>query len=173
MSETTKTQEADIEQSLPSKFFQGTNSTDTSGRRRGWDALREQHGNIYITICKIDSQRKFVAWCRELKSGALWQPRRVGGSRGRGHIYTYGWLMLMYGRREVKSLSRVRLFATPWTIAYQAPTMGFSRQEYWSGLPFPSLEDLPNPGIEPRSPALQADALPSEPPGKPLMYGRD
>ena len=45
--------------------------------------------------------------------------------------------------------------------------MGFSRQECWSGLPFPSPGDLPNPGIEPRSPALQADALPSEPPGKP------
>ena len=65
---------------------------------------------------------------------------------------------------KVKSLSRVRLFATPWTVAYQAPpSMGFSRQEYWSGLPFPSLGDLPNPGIEPESPALQADALPSEP----------
>ena len=48
--------------------------------------------------------------------------------------------------------------------------MGFSRQEYWSGLPFPSPGDLPNPGIEPRSPALQADALSSEPPGKPPMY---
>ena len=58
--------------------------------------------------------------------------------------------------------------ATPWTVAYQAlPSMGFSRQEYWSGLPFPSPGDLPNPGIEPRSPALQTDALPSEPPGKP------
>ena len=69
---------------------------------------------------------------------------------------------------KVKSLSRVRLFATPWTVAYQAPpSMEFSRQEYWSGLPFPSPEDLPNPGIEPGSPALQADALPSEPPGKP------
>ena len=56
----------------------------------------------------------------------------------------------------VKSLSRVRLFATPWTVAYQAPpTMGFSRQEYWSGLPFPSPGDLPNSGIEPGSPALQ------------------
>ena len=66
---------------------------------------------------------------------------------------------------EVKSLSRVQLFATPWTVAHQAPpSMGFSRQEYWSGLPFPSPEDLPNPGIEPRSPALQADALTSEPP---------
>ena len=71
---------------------------------------------------------------------------------------------------KVKSLSRVRLFATLWTVAYQAPlTVGFSRQEYWSGLPFPSPGDLPNPGIEPGSPALQADALPSEPPGK-LIY---
>ena len=62
-------------------------------------------------------------------------------------------------------LSCVQLFATPWTVAHQSPpSMGFSRQEYWSGLPFPSPEDLPNPGIEPRSPALQADALTSEPP---------
>ena len=69
-----------------------------------------------------------------------------------------------------KSLSRVRLFATPWTVAHQAPpSMEFSKQEYWSGLPFPSPRDLPNPGIEPRSPALQAGPLPSEPPGKPYM----
>ena len=68
---------------------------------------------------------------------------------------------------EVKSLSHVRLFATPWTVAHQAPPpMGFSRQEYWSGLPFPSPGDLPDPGIESRSPALQADALTSEPPGQ-------
>ena len=67
----------------------------------------------------------------------------------------------------MKSLSHVRLFATPWTVAYQAPpSMGFSRKEYWSGLPFPSPGDLPDPEIEPRSPALQADSLPSEPPGK-------
>ena len=68
---------------------------------------------------------------------------------------------------KVKSFSRVRLFATPWTVAHQAPpSMGFSRQEYWSGLLFPSLGDLPDPEIEPRSPALQADTLTSEPPGK-------
>ena len=68
---------------------------------------------------------------------------------------------------EVKSLSRVWLFVTPWTVAHQAPlSMGFSSQECWSGLPCPPPGDLPNPGIEPRSPALQADALPSEPPGK-------
>ena len=55
----------------------------------------------------------------------------------------------------------------PWTVAHQAPpSMGFSRQEYWSGLPFPSPGDLPNPGIEPRSPTLQADALTPAPPGK-------
>ena len=61
---------------------------------------------------------------------------------------------------------------TPWTVAHQAPlSVGFSRQEYWSGLPFPSLGDLPDPGIEPGSPALQADYLPSEPPGKPLQFG--
>ena len=58
--------------------------------------------------------------------------------------------------------------ATPWTVAHQAPlSMGFSRQESWSGLPFPSPGDLPNPGIEPRSPTLQADALPTELLGKP------
>ena len=69
--------------------------------------------------------------------------------------------------RWVNLLSRVRLFATPWTVAYQAPpSMGFSRQECWSGLPLPSPGDLPDPGIEPGSPTLQADALPSEPPGK-------
>ena len=56
---------------------------------------------------------------------------------------------------KVKLLSHVRLFATPQIVTYQAPpSMGFSRQEYWSGLPFPSPEDLPNPGIEPGSPAL-------------------
>ena len=64
-------------------------------------------------------------------------------------------------------LSRVRLFATPWTVAYQVPpSMGFSRQAYWSGFPFSSPGDLPDPGIERSSPALQVDALPSEPPVK-------
>ena len=65
--------------------------------------------------------------------------------------------------------SRVRLFVMPWTIARQAPlSIGFSRQEYWSGLPFPSPGDLPDPGIEPRSPVLWADTLLSKPPGKSL-----
>ena len=66
----------------------------------------------------------------------------------------------LHAIQSVKSLSRVRLFATPWTVAYQTPpSMGFSRQEYWRESPFPSPGDLPDPGIEPRSPALQTDAL--------------
>ena len=67
-------------------------------------------------------------------------------------IYTVKW----------KSLSHVQLFAIPWTLLL----MEFSRPEYWIGLPFPSPGDLPNPGIEPRSPTLQADSLPAEPQGK-------
>ena len=69
----------------------------------------------------------------------------------------------------MKSLSPVRLLSTPRTVAYQAfPSMGFSRQEYWSGLPFLPPGDLPDQGIEPGSPAFQANTLTSEPPGKPL-----
>ena len=68
----------------------------------------------------------------------------------------------------MKSPSHVQLFVTPWTVACQAPpSMGFSRQEYWSGLPFPSPGGLPDPGIKLGSPALQADSLPSESPGNP------
>ena len=76
-------------------------------------------------------------------------------------------------KNESESHCLVWLFVTPWTVAHQAPlSMEFSRQEYWSGLPFPSPGDFPDPGIEPRFPALQADALPTEPPGKPLTLGR-
>ena len=82
------------------------------------------------------------------------------GKKKKGHVY----------KSEVKSLSHVQFFETPWTVAYQAPqSMEFFRQEYWSGLLFPSPGDLLNPGIEPGSPALQADALPSKPPGKPII----
>ena len=74
----------------------------------------------------------------------------------------------------MKLPSHVRLFVTPWTVAYQAsPSMGFSRQEYWSGLLFPSPGDLPDPGIEPGSPALEADALTSEPLGNLNFHGTD
>ena len=74
---------------------------------------------------------------------------------------------------KVKSLSCVRFFATPRTVAHQAPlSMDFSRQEYWSGLPFPSPVDLPDSGMKPGSPALQVDSLQSEPPITPLDLRR-
>ena len=78
-------------------------------------------------------------------------------------------LVPLLGKWKQKSLSHVQLFATPWTIL----SMEFSRPEYWSGWPFPSPGYLPNPGIVPRSPALQADSLPAEPPGKPKNTGVD
>ena len=109
---------------------------------------------------------------------------------------TLEWVSISFSnagkwKGKVKSLSHVRLLSTPWTAAYQAPpSMGFSSQEYWSGVPspdctfhgilqarilesvpIPSLVDLPNPGIEPRSPTLQADSLTSEPQGKPKNAG--
>ena len=69
--------------------------------------------------------------------------------------------------------SSFQLFATPWTVARQAPlSVGFSRQEHWIGFPFPSPGDLPSPGIKPRSPALQADSLSSEPPGNQKRHPR-
>ena len=86
-------------------------------------------------------------------------------------IYVVVKTMIIIGLvKLVKLLSRVQLFATLQSIAHQAPlSMGFPRQEYWSGLPFPSPGALPNPGIEPRSPAVRAYALTSEPPGKPII----
>ena len=94
---------------------------------------------------------------------------RIFSTTGKNSQTFSPWLLWL--SEWVKSLSHVQLFATPWTVAQQAPpSMGFSRQEYWSGLPFPSPGDLPDPGIEPRSPTLQADSLPSEPPGKSDYY---
>ena len=89
-----------------------------------------------------------------------------------GYINTYKcYVLLLYNLllylSEMKSLSHVRLFAKPWTIVHQSPlSLEFSKQEYWSGLPFPSPGHLPDPGLELRSPALQREALQSEPPGK-------
>ena len=73
---------------------------------------------------------------------------------------------------KVKLLSCVQLFATPWTVACQAlPSMGFSRQEYWIGLLFPSAGDVPDPGIEPGSPTLQADSIIKDTKKAPCMGG--
>ena len=101
-----------------------------------------------------------------LSSGSDLEPESLRPSRGRQTTHS----RTGYSDEPLKLLSRVRLFATPWTVTYQAPpSMEFSRQEYWSGLPFPFPGDVPDLGIEPRSPALQADTLPSELPGKPIL----
>ena len=90
---------------------------------------------------------------------------RVSFNSGFLGVYASSGFTGSWKWKKVKSLSRVRLLTTPWTEAHQAPpSLGFFRQEYWSGLPSPSPGELSNPGIEPRSPALQADALTSEPP---------
>ena len=76
--------------------------------------------------------------------------------------WRFPWCKHSHHVCALSHFSRILLFATPWTVAPQAPlSMGFSRQEYWSGLPCPPPGDLPNPGIEPTSPALKADSLPS------------
>ena len=86
------------------------------------------------------------------------------------NFYLTYFLLNVVVKVKVKSLSLVRLFATPWTAAYQAPpSMGFSRQEYWSGVPLPSPGDLPKPG----SPTLEADTLTSEPPGDMYLFSED
>ena len=104
---------------------------------------------------KVTVSGKVCDWCR-LGAHPLLGPNHCGQE-----MNDYNWPIPCH-----VSLSCVRPFSTLWTVAHQAPSsMGFSRQEYWSGLPFPSLGDLPNPGIEPRSPELQADALISELPG--------
>ena len=80
------------------------------------------------------------------------------------YLIKYNLYLCVY--HSILVASHIQLFATPWTVAHQGSlSKKFSGQEYWSGLPFPSPENLPNPGMEPVSPASQVDSLPSEPPG--------
>ena len=90
--------------------------------------------------------------------------------RGINSFSNYPYVDLNW-KWKCELLNFVRLFVTPWAVAHRAPlSMEFSRQECWGGLLFPSPGDLPNPRIKPESPALQADSLPSEPQGIPLMW---
>ena len=99
----------------------------------------------------------------EIKTTSYWHVRARAHTHTHTHTQNNG--IEQETQREWKLLSCVRLFATPWTIRF----MEFSRPEYWSGWPFPSPGDLPNPGIKPRSPASQANSLPAEPQGKPVF----
>ena len=138
-----------------------------------------QNEHTYKTKTSLQIQRTDVWLPRGRGSGggelAVWDQQTQTNlhrmDKQQGHITQHSETPT---ELQVKSLCRVQLFGTPWTVAYQAsPSMGFSRQEYLSGLPFPSPGDLPDPGIKPRSPELQADALPSKLPGKPYYIAQD
>ena len=126
-------------------------------QRQGWELFRQQVSPMQQTEETLKSQ----------PGKGICSPKAM-------NTFVNNLLVPWRSEVEVKLLSHVRLFATPWTVAYQASqSMEFSRQDYWSGLPFASPEDLHDPGIEPTSPALQADALLSEPPGKPKRRHTD
>ena len=122
------------------------------------------------------------AWCAAVHGVAHsqtwlsnWAPPKRGGALSALQFPVFTSLPVSTSQnqsswRGVLGVAGVRLFATLWTLAHQAPlSVEFSRQEYWSGLPFPSPGNLPNPGVEPRSPELQAEPLPPELLGKPIL----
>ena len=125
----------------------------------------------WFNLLAVQRTLKSLLQHHSSKASIPWRSAFLGSeSLLSSHIHT--WLLektwfWLYGKWKW-SHSVVSDFAIPWTVVYQASlSMGFSRQEYWSGLPFPSPGGLPDPAIEPKSSALQADTLPSEPPGKP------
>ena len=109
---------------------------------RDWRFLRAVTSLVSFILALL-----FLHWCGE---GQIAITKPISGG-------------CIVGEVKYKLLSRVQPFATPWTVQ----SVGFSRPEHWSGYPFPSPGALPNSGVEPRSPTLQADSLPAEPPGKP------
>ena len=116
---------------------------------------------LHCLVCSTTEQSLAL----NVSASNKWINECLAGSRC---LVNMCWMnyCLDYSRRKAKLLSCVWLFVTPWTVAYQVPPpMGFSRHKYWSGLPFPSPGDHPDPGIEPGPPALQAGTLPSEPSG--------
>ena len=142
-------------------------------------ALRSPHYNFVIVKTKgpICGREICIIWMTRSSHVQKWGERCSWHPESRqpgvpSMIWRKVWVYVSSTREKnacmLSHFSRVQLFVAPWTVALQAPlSMRFSRQEYWSGLPFTSPGDLSNPGIEPGSHALQADSLPSEPPGKP------
>ena len=134
------------------------------------DAIQPSHPLSSLSpLARNPSQHQSLSQWGGQSTGQItyWLWKRLDGWRILCSCQVASWVGIF---PEVTVLNRVQLFATPWTVACQAPlSMGFSRQEHWSGLPFPSPGDLPDPGIIPGSPTLQANSLPAEPPGKPSI----
>ena len=115
------------------------------------------------------------AWFRSLvrEQDPTWPKKNMREREGAGRLWAAEgspvyWPHLLY-HVELSHFSHVQLFVTPWTVACQAPpSMGFSRQAYWSGLPFPTPGDLPNPGIETETPAMAGRFFTTEPPEQPI-----
>ena len=122
---------------------------------------------VFIFITLGGRSKKILLWFKSKSVIFSFKSFIVSDLKFRSLVHFV--FIFVYGVSEVKwkSLSRIWLFATPWTILLME-SMEFSRPEYWSGWPFSSPGDLPNPEIEPRSPTLQADSLPAEPQGKVL-----
>ena len=126
-------------------------------------------GNIYFSSCLTTHRLQvffFLTLRIFLKTLPVWLCGNFLKLRSSKHLQNHP--LVVVTAMPCLVISRIRLFVTPWLVTFQAPlSLELSRQEYWSVLPGPPPGDLPNPGIEPRSPALQADSLPAEPPGKP------
>ena len=135
--------------------------------------------SIYTQCTLIIFILQLITFYKSLNSGFIYKSHTDKSCFTKMHLFksTLKYILidkchqLIYTESESEVAKSCPILWTPWTVAYQAPlSMGFSRQAYWSGLPFPSPGDLPNPGIKPGSPALQADTLPSEPPGKLYLH---
>ena len=127
----------------------------------------ESQGHRLVMLC-VDwiSAPPCTPSCTWQGRGSEWSPYHCVLS----NLHTVPVVLSDLRACMLSGFSRVWLFMTPRTVAHQAPlSMGFSKQRYWNGLPFPSPGDLPHPGIEPGSSALKANSLPSVPPGKPCL----
>ena len=141
--------------SIGAQYATGDQWRNISRKNEGMEPKQKEYPAVDVT-----GDRSKVRCCKEQYCIGTWNVRSMNQGKlevvkqemARVNVDILGISEL---KMDWKWLSRVQLFVTPWTVAYQPPpSMGFSRQEYWSGLPFPSPGDLPDPGIEPGSPAL-------------------